>query len=64
VNRAGRDCANEIIPGRVDHEIFCNECDEDRKNAWPEACIDAPGVDCAKLHESIGNTALKFLIAA
>jgi predicted dienelactone hydrolase len=49
-----------VIPGRVDHEIFCNECDEEGKNTWPEACIDAPGVDRAKIHESIGNAALKF----
>lgn len=50
----------DVIPGRVDHEIFCNECDEEGRNAWPEACIDAPGVDRAKIHESIGNAALKF----
>lgn len=50
----------KVIPGRVDREIFCNECDEEGKNAWPEACIDAPGVDRAKIHESIGNAALKF----
>jgi hypothetical protein len=25
----------------------------------PDACIDAPGVDRAKLHEYIGNAALK-----
>ena len=50
----------DVIPGRVDHEIFCNECDEEGKNAWPEACIDAPGVDRAKIHEYIGNSALRF----
>jgi hypothetical protein len=48
------------FPAGVDHEIFCNECDQEGKNTWPEACIDAPGVDRAKIHESIGNAALKF----
>lgn len=48
----------------VDHEIFCNECDEEGKNAWPEACIEAPGVGRAKIHESIGNAALKFFHTA
>lgn len=49
-----------VMPGLVDHEIFVNECDQDGKDTWPEACIDAPGVDRAKLHETIGNAALKF----
>jgi hypothetical protein len=30
------------------------------RDNYPEACVDAPGVDRVKLHEYIGNTALKF----
>jgi predicted dienelactone hydrolase len=50
----------DVLPGLVDHEIFVNECDQDGRDTWPEACIDAPGIDRAKLHETIGNAALKF----
>jgi predicted dienelactone hydrolase len=53
-----------VIPGRVDHEIFVNECNEDGKNELPEACIDAPGVDRGKIHEIIGNAALQFFDAS
>ncbi|HEY1432452.1 MAG TPA: hypothetical protein VGF39_12615 [Stellaceae bacterium] len=49
-----------IIPGRVDHEIFTNECDQEGKDNFPESCIDAPGVDRAVLHEMIGAAALNF----
>jgi predicted dienelactone hydrolase len=49
-----------VIPGPVDHEIFVNECSEDGKNEFPEACIDAPDVDRGKIHETIGNVALHF----
>lgn len=49
-----------IVPGKVDHEIFVNECDEEGKDEFPEACIDAPGVDRAKIHESVGDAALSF----
>ena len=49
-----------IIPGRVDHEIFTNECDQEGKDNFPESCIDAPGVDRHKLHEMIGAAALTF----
>jgi predicted dienelactone hydrolase len=50
----------DVLPGLVDHEIFVNECDALGRDTWPEACIDAPGIDRTKLHEYIGNTALKF----
>lgn len=50
----------EVIPGPIDHEIFVNECDPLGRDAFPEACIDAPGVNRAQLHEQIGQTALKF----
>jgi predicted dienelactone hydrolase len=53
-----------VIPGQVDHEIFVNECNGDGRNEFPEACIDAPGVDRRKIHESIGNAALKFFDAS
>jgi predicted dienelactone hydrolase len=53
-----------VIPGEVGHEIFVNECNEDGKNEFPEACVDAPGVDRAKLHEMIGNAAVKFFDAS
>ena len=49
-----------VIPGAVDHEIFVNECDDEGKDEFPEACKDAPGVDRAAIHEEVGNAALKF----
>jgi len=49
-----------IIPGAVDHEIFVNECDDEGKDEFPEACKDAPGVDRTAIHEEVGNAALKF----
>ncbi len=53
----------DILPGPVGHEIFGNECDQLGRDNYPEACIDAPGVDRAKLHEQIGGAALKFFDA-
>jgi len=49
-----------IIPGPVDHEIFVNECDQDGRNEFPGACIDAPGVDRAAIHRTVAAAALKF----
>jgi predicted dienelactone hydrolase len=49
-----------IIPGRVDHEIFTNECDQEGRDNFPESCIDAPGVDRHALHEMIGAAAVNF----
>jgi predicted dienelactone hydrolase len=53
----------QILPGLVDHEIFTNECNQDGKDEFPEACIDAPGVDRAKDHAAIGAAALRFFAA-
>jgi predicted dienelactone hydrolase len=50
----------DVLPGLVDHEIFVNECDALGRDTWPEACIDALGVDRGKLHQYIGKAALKF----
>jgi predicted dienelactone hydrolase len=50
----------DVLPGPVGHEIFTNECDQVGRDNYPEGCVDAPGVDRAKLHEYIGSTALKF----
>jgi len=50
----------DVMPGLVDHEIFVNECDAPGRDRWPEACIDADGVDRGKLHDYIGRTALQF----
>jgi len=49
-----------VIPGPVDHEIFVNECDEEGKDEFPEACIDAQGVDRGAIHRTVGEAALKF----
>jgi predicted dienelactone hydrolase len=49
-----------VIPGAVDHEIFVNECDEEGKDEFPEACIDAQGVDRGAIHQTIGSAALQF----
>ncbi len=53
----------DVLPGRVSHEIFDNECDQVGRDNYPDACIDAAGVDRAKLHDYIGNAALKFFDA-
>lgn len=50
----------DVPPSLVDHEIFVNECDALGRDPWPEACIDAEGVDRNKLHAYIGSIALKF----
>jgi predicted dienelactone hydrolase len=50
----------DVLPGLVDHEIFVNECDALGRDTWPEACIDAPGIDRSNWHEYIRNAALKF----
>jgi hypothetical protein len=49
-----------IIPGPVDHEIFVNECNDEGRDEFPEACIDAAGVDRAVIHETVGRAAVKF----
>jgi predicted dienelactone hydrolase len=54
----------QVLPGRVDHEIFTNECDQEGRDELPESCIDAPGVDRHQLHALIGAAALKFFDAA
>jgi predicted dienelactone hydrolase len=53
----------DVIPGKVDHEIFVNECNDEGKNEFPEACVDAPGVDRGKIHERVGTAAVKFFDA-
>jgi predicted dienelactone hydrolase len=53
-----------IIPGLVDHEIFVNECNQDGRDEFPETCIDAPGVDRAAIHRSIGEAAREFFDAS
>jgi predicted dienelactone hydrolase len=52
-----------VIPGAVDHEIFVNECDDEGRDEFPEACKDAPGVDRAAIHDAVGKAALKFFDA-
>ena len=52
-----------VIPGHVDHEIFVNECNDEGRNEFPEACVDAPGVDRGKIHERVGTAAVKFFDA-
>jgi predicted dienelactone hydrolase len=54
----------EILPGLVDHEIFVNECDNEGRDEFPEACIDAEGVDRAALHRTIGEAAMRFFARA
>jgi len=53
----------DVMPGLVDHEIFVNECDAFGRDTWPEACIDAPGVDRPSWHAYIGRAALQFFDA-
>jgi predicted dienelactone hydrolase len=54
------DAEIDVLPGPVGHEIFGNECDQMGRDNFPETCMDAPGVDRAKLHEHIGNAAVTF----
>ena len=49
-----------ILPGLADHEIFVNECNKEGRDEFPEACIDAEGVDRAALHRTIGEAAVGF----
>ena len=53
----------DVLPGLVDHEIFVNECNDEGRNEFPEACVDAPGVDRGKIHERVGTAAVKFFDA-
>jgi predicted dienelactone hydrolase len=54
------DARINVLPGPVGHEIFGNECDEVGRDNYPEACVDAPSVDRARLHVYIGEAALEF----
>jgi hypothetical protein len=40
--------------------IFVNECNKEGRDEFPEACIDAEGVDRAALHRTIGEAAVGF----
>ncbi len=53
----------DVLPGPVGHEIFTNQCDQIGRDNYPEACVDAPGVDRARLHDYIGSTAVTFFDA-
>jgi predicted dienelactone hydrolase len=53
----------DVLPGAVGHEIFDNECDQLGRDNYPESCVDAPGVDRNKLHDYIGDAAVKFFDA-
>lgn len=53
----------EVLPGKVGHEIFTNECDQVGRDNYPDGCIDAPGIDRTKLHQYIGDAALRFFDA-
>lgn len=57
------DATLDILPGPVGHEIFGNVCDELGRDNFPDACVDPPGVDRVKLHEHIGDAAVKFFDA-
>ncbi|WP_156913995.1 peptidoglycan DD-metalloendopeptidase family protein [Comamonas badia] len=50
----------QILRGPVGHEIFTNECDSDGRDNYSESCVDAPGVDRADMHRTIGQAALTF----
>jgi alpha-beta hydrolase superfamily lysophospholipase len=52
----------KVIPGAVGHEIFLNQCDEEGKAEFPEACRDDPSIDRAKVRQLIANEALIFSI--
>lgn len=50
----------QLLPGPVGHEIFTNECDADGRDNYAESCVDAPGVNRADLHQTIGEAAVAF----
>ena len=52
-----------VIPGDVDHEIFVNECDQEGRDEFPEACIDAPGVDRHAIHLDVARDVIRFFDA-
>ncbi len=52
-----------VIPG-AGHEIFVNECNEDGRLELPDTCVDAPGIDRAKIHADVGAAALRFFDAS
>lgn len=52
----------DVIHGRVDHEMFVNECNQEGRDELPEACIDAPGR--GQIHRMISDAALKFFRAS
>src|SRR5262245_2421478 len=54
----------DVLPGRIDHDIFVNECNEEGKNEFPQACIDASGIDRHTIHARIGEAAVKFFDAS
>ncbi|MBV9907127.1 MAG: hypothetical protein JOY52_06135 [Hyphomicrobiales bacterium] len=45
----------DVLAGTVGHEIFGNECDDVGRDNYPDACVDAPGVNRARLHAYIGK---------
>jgi predicted dienelactone hydrolase len=53
----------DVLQGAVGHEIFGNECDQLGRDNYPESCVDAPGVDRARLHQYIGGAAVTFFDA-
>jgi len=53
-----------VLPGDVDHEIFVNECSQEGRDEFPEACIDAPGIDRKTIHARIEDDLLRFFGAA
>jgi predicted dienelactone hydrolase len=50
----------DVLSGPVNHEIFGNECDQIGRDNYPEACVDAAGVNRAEIHEYIGAAAVRF----
>ena len=50
----------QLLPGPVGHELFTNECDADGRDNYAESCVDAPGVNRADLHQTIGEAAVAF----
>ncbi|MDC8980953.1 lipoprotein signal peptide [Mycobacterium marinum] len=49
-----------VLPGKVGHEIFLNECNQLGREQFPEACIDDPSVDRHLLHAEISSAATTF----
>jgi predicted dienelactone hydrolase len=49
-----------ILEGHVGHYTFLGEGTEVGKQAMPDLCLDAPGIDRAAIHQQVSSMAMEF----